>query len=150
MNRAAMLPLGWLISRGGFDVTRFSYASIGDGLDYNADRLASLCREHGTKTLHLVGHSLGGLLILAALHRNKDLKARRVVLIGSPYAGITAAVALARSPIGEKMLGRTLNDWMRMPRPSIPNRVEMGVRAGNVQCGLGRVVGRVTKQKEGV
>jgi pimeloyl-ACP methyl ester carboxylesterase len=150
MNGAAMLPLGWLISRCGFDVARFSYASIGDGLEYNADRLASLCREHGTKPLHLVGHSLGGLLILAALNRNKDLKARRVVLIGSPYAGITAAVALARSPIGEKMLGRTLNDWMRMPRPSIPNRVELGVIAGNVPFGLGRLVAPLPKPNDGV
>ncbi len=150
MNGAAMLPLGWLLSRCDFDVVRFSYASISDGLEYNADRLASLCREQETEPLHLVGHSLGGLLILAALERNKDLKVQRVVLIGSPYAGISAAVALARSPIGEKVLGRTLNDWMRMPRPSLPNRAELGVIAGNVPFGLGRLVARLPKPNDGV
>jgi pimeloyl-ACP methyl ester carboxylesterase len=145
-----MLPLGWQLSRCGFDVVRFSYASVGDGLEHNADRLASLCREHGTEPLHLVGHSLGGLLILAALERNKELKARRVVLIGSPYAGITTAVALARSDFGKKILGRTLNDWMRMPRTSIPNGVELGVIAGDVPFGLGRLVARLPKPNDGV
>jgi pimeloyl-ACP methyl ester carboxylesterase len=150
MNGAAMLPLGWQLARCGFDVVRFSYASVGDGLEHNADRLARLCRKQETEPLHLVGHSLGGLLILAALEKNKDLKVQRVVLIGSPYAGITAAVGLARSAIGEKLLGRTLNDWMRMPRPSIPNGVELGVIAGDVPFGLGRVVARLPKPNDGV
>jgi len=145
-----MLPLGWQLGRCGFDVVRFSYASTRDGLEHNADRLASLCREQGTVPLHLVGHSLGGLLILAALERNKDLKVQRVVLIGSPYAGITAAIGLARSDFGKKMLGRTLNDWMRMPRPSIPNGVELGVIAGDVPFGLGRLVARLPKPHDGV
>jgi pimeloyl-ACP methyl ester carboxylesterase len=150
MNSAAMLPLGWQLARCGFDVVRFSYASIRDGLEHNADRLANLCREQGTAPLHLVGHSLGGLLILAALERNKDLKAQRVVLIGSSYAGITAAVGLARSTIGDRMLGRTLNDWMRMKRPSIPSGVELGVIAGNVPIGLGRLVANLPKPNDGV
>lgn len=145
-----MLPLGWRLSRCGFNVVRFSYASVRDSLEHNADRLARFCREQGTEPLHLVGHSLGGLLILAALERNVDLKVRRAVLIGSPYAGTTAAIGLARSDVGKKMLGRTLNDWMRMPRPSIPNGVELGAIAGNVPFGLGRLVARLPKPNDGV
>lgn len=145
-----MLPLGWQLSRCGFDVVRFSYSSVRDGLEHNADRLARLCREQGTAPLYLVGHSLGGLLILAALERNRDLKVQRAVLIGSPYAGNTAAVGLARSDFGKRMLGRTLNDWMRMPRPSIPNGVELGVIAGDVPFGLGRLVACLPKPNDGV
>ncbi len=150
MNGVAMLPLAWQLARRGFDVVRFSYASVRDGLDQNAGRLASLCREQGTEPLHLVGHSLGGLLILAALEKNKDLKAQRVVLIGSPYAGMTAAVGLAQTAIGKRMLGRTLNDWMRLPRPSIPNGVELGVIAGDIPFGLGRLVADLPKPNDGV
>ncbi|MGQ0579316.1 MAG: alpha/beta fold hydrolase [Betaproteobacteria bacterium] len=150
MNGVAMIPLGWRLARCGFDVVRFSYASVGDGLEHNADRLASLCREQGNKPLLFVGHSLGGLVILAALARNKDLQAQRVVLIGSPYAGSTAAVALAQSAIGERMLGRTVNDWLRSPRPSIPDGVEVGVIAGDIPIGLGRLVARLRKPNDGV
>ncbi len=131
-------------------MVRFSYASVGDNLERNADRLARLCREQGTEPLHLVGHSLGGLLILSAMERNPDLKVRRAVLIGSPYAGTTAAISLARSDVGKRMLGRTLRDWMRMPRPAIPNGVEVGVIAGNVPLGLGRLVARLPKPHDGV
>ncbi len=145
-----MVPLGWHLSRCGFDVVRFSYSSIKYRLEQNADRLAKLCREQGTAPLHLVGHSLGGLLILAALERNRDLKAQRVVLIGSPYAGITAAVGLARSVTGARMLGRTLNDWMRIPRPAVPGGVELGVIAGDVPFGLGRLVADLPKPNDGV
>jgi pimeloyl-ACP methyl ester carboxylesterase len=150
LNGLAMLPLGWRLSSCGFDVVRFSYASVEDSLERNADRLARFCREQGTEPLHLVGHSLGGLLILAALERNVDLKVRRALLIGSPYAGTTAAVGLARSDVGKRMLGRTLRDWMRMPRPSIPNGVEVGVIAGNVPFGLGQLVARLPKPHDGV
>jgi len=145
-----MLPLGWRLSRCGFDVVRFSYASVGDSLERNADRLARFCRDQATEPLHLVGHSLGGLLILAALERNGDLKVRRALLIGSPYAGITAAAGLARSVTGEKMLGRTLNDWMHMRRPSIPKGVELGVIAGDIPFGLGRLVADLPKPNDGV
>lgn len=145
-----MVPLGWQLSRCGFVVVRFSYASVGESLEHNADRLARLCREQRAAPLHLVGHSLGGLLILAALDRNRDLKVQRVVLIGSPYAGITAAAGLARSVTGEKMLGRTLNDWMRMRRPSIPKGVELGVIAGDIPFGLGRLVADLPKPNDGV
>ena len=150
LNGAATLPLGWQLSRCGFDVARFSYASVGDGLERNVDRLSSFCREQGTAPPYFVGHSLGGLLILAALAKNEDLRARRVVLIGSPYAGITAAAGLVRSDVGRKMLGRTMNDWTRMPRPSVPNGLEVGVIAGDVPFGLGRLVAHLPKPNDGV
>ena len=150
LNGVAMLPLGWRFSVADSTWLRFSYASVGDSLEHNADRLARFCREQATEPIHLVGHSLGGLLILAALERNRDLKVRRALLIGSPYAGTTAAISLARSDIGKKMLGRTLRDWMRMPRPSIPKGVEFGVIAGNVPLGLGRLVARLPKPHDGV
>ena len=43
-----------------------------------------------------------------------------------------------------------MNDWMRMPRPSIPDGVELGVIAGNVPFGLGRLVARLPKPNDGV
>jgi pimeloyl-ACP methyl ester carboxylesterase len=150
MHGVAMLPLGWRLSHCGFDVLRFSYASVGKGLEHNADLLAKCCRQLGTERIHLVGHSLGGLLILAALERNRDLKVRRAVLIGSPYAGIAAAIGLGRFAIGERMMGRTVNEWLRMPRPSLSKDVELGVIAGNVPLGLGRLVARLPTPHDGV
>jgi pimeloyl-ACP methyl ester carboxylesterase len=150
MHGMAMLPLGWRLSHCGFDVLRFSYGSVGKGLEHNADLLAKFCRQQGTEPLCLVGHSLGGLLILAALERNRDLKVRRAVLMGSPYARITAAVGFGRFAIGERMMGRTLQEWLRMPKPSLSRDVELGVIAGNVPVGLGRLVANLPMPHDGV
>jgi len=150
MHGAAMLPLGWRLRHCGFDVLRFSYASVAEGLEHNADLLAKFCRRQGTEPMHLVGHSLGGLLILAALERYRDLKVRRAVMIGSPFAGITAAVGLGRFAIGKRMMGRTVDEWLRVPRPVISKEVELGVIAGNVPVGLGRLVARLPTPRDGV
>lgn len=150
LNGTAMAVLAWRLARCGFDVVRFSYPSMKSGLDENASRLEIFCRSIRAQRLHLVGHSLGGLVILAALARSREPGVRRAVLIGSPYAGSGAAAGLARFGAGERMLGQTLKDWLEAPRPAIPRDVEVGVIAGDLPFGLGRLVAHLAGPNDGV
>ncbi len=59
-----MLPLAWWLRSHGYPCVRFSYASSRGSLEANADRLAGFLRTLGDRSLHLVGHSLGGVLAL--------------------------------------------------------------------------------------
>src|SRR5262245_46422218 len=95
MNALAMLPLAHRIERCGFEVSRFVYRSVRRGLRENLRLLAERCREVGSP-VNLVGHSLGGLLILAMLDAHRDVSVRRAVVVGSPYADIASAHGLAR------------------------------------------------------
>ncbi len=149
MNALAMLPLAWQLERCGLQVTRFGYQSMLRDLRENARRLAAVCENAGVP-LSLVGHSLGGLLIMTMLHSFPQVKAHRVVLLGSPYVKSAAAQAIARSAMGRRLLGRTLREWLRQSRPPIPDGVEVGVIAGDVSVGLGRLVARLPRPNDGV
>ena len=149
MNGLAMLPLARRLERCGLEVTRYGYQSVRRGLRENARRLAAVCEKSGT-LLNLVGHSLGGLLIMTMMHNHPQVKVHRVVLLGSPYANSAAAQGMARFATSRGLLGRTIQDWLRQPRPPIPNGVELGVIAGDVAIGLGRLVAHLPRPNDGV
>jgi pimeloyl-ACP methyl ester carboxylesterase len=150
MNSAAMMPLAWRLRRCGFRVARFSYRSVRAGIEENAAHLARFCADLRDQELSLVGHSLGGLTILTALSAHPDLRARRVVLLGVPFAGIGAAQHLSQSRLGRSLVGRTIHDWLHRPRPSLPAGVDLGVIAGDVSIGLGRIVVPLPGPNDGV
>src|ERR1700761_7080971 len=81
----------------GADVPRFHYRSITANLAANAEKLTSLVSSLDVDTLHLVGHSLGGVLILKMFEQlaGSGLPPGRVVLLGSPVTGSRAARSVA-------------------------------------------------------
>jgi pimeloyl-ACP methyl ester carboxylesterase len=149
MNGLAMLPLARRLERCGFEVARHGYQSVRRGLGENARQLAAVCEKSGAG-LNLVGHSLGGLLVMTMLRDHPQIKVHRVVLVGSPYANSVAAQGMARFTTSRGLLGRTIQDWLRQPRPPLPDGVEVGVIAGDVSIGLGRLVARLPKPNDGV
>jgi pimeloyl-ACP methyl ester carboxylesterase len=149
MNGLAMLPLARRLERCGFRVTRHGYRSVSRGLRENARSLAAACGKSSGR-LHLVGHSLGGLVIMTMLQEHPDIPVDRVLLIGSPYADSGAAHHLARSSWSRRILGHTLQDWLHQPRPQVPDAVELGVIAGDRSFGLGRLFVNLPAPNDGV
>jgi pimeloyl-ACP methyl ester carboxylesterase len=149
MNGLAMLPLAWGLERGGFKVARYGYQSVRRGLEENARRLAAVCEKAG-KPLHLVGHSLGGLVVMAMMHAYPHIAVRRAVLIGSPYTDSAAARGMARYSWSRILLGQTIKDWLHGPRPRVPDGVEVGVIAGDASIGLGRLFVSLPAPNDGV
>jgi pimeloyl-ACP methyl ester carboxylesterase len=149
MNGLVMLPLARRLERCGFQVTRHGYRSVSRGLRENARTLAAVCRK-ARGPMHLVGHSLGGLVIMTMLQEHPEIPVHRVVLIGSPYAGSAAAHGLARFTWSRGVLGHTIRDWLRRPRPRVPDGVELGVIAGDASFGLGRLFVNLPAPNDGV
>jgi alpha/beta hydrolase family protein len=122
----------------------FSYASVTSDITGNARALGKFLRELRAETLHLVGHSLGGLVILKLFESGDgaSLPPGRIVLLGSPLNGSRAAQNLARLPFGKKILGRGVHEQLLNPREHTwKGRRELGVIAGSLSVGLGRLVG---------
>jgi pimeloyl-ACP methyl ester carboxylesterase len=122
----------------------FSYPSVTLSITANARSLARKLTEIRADTLHLVGHSLGGLVILKLFENGEGthLPAGRIVLLGSPLNGSRAALNLARLPLGKKILGKGLHEELLQKRERSWNgQRELGVVAGSLSVGLGRLVG---------
>jgi predicted alpha/beta hydrolase family esterase len=102
------LETHWLRQRlaaRGFDARAFSYHSLQADLPEVVAALEAQVRAL-EPPVHLVGHSLGGVMLLALFEHAHDLPQGRVVLLGSPVNGSCAATAVARWPIGPAVLGR--------------------------------------------
>lgn len=148
MPALVMLPLQWRLQRAGFAVRRFAYASLRGGLESNARALAGFVAGIGGAQVQLVGHSLGGLVVLAALAMT-GVRVRRAVLMGSPVAGCHCAAFALRSRLLSRLVGRSLRDWSTAP-PTIPPAVAIGVLAGRSPWGIGRLVPGLPRPNDGV
>lgn len=130
------------LARMGFDAVCYSYPSVRLSLTENADRLAQFARKLAEPRIHWVGHSLGGLVILRMLEREPALPPGRVVLLGVPYRDSFAGRVLAGNTLGARALGRSMREWLAAQKPAhYPGR-DIGVIAGSMGVGLGRVVAR--------
>jgi pimeloyl-ACP methyl ester carboxylesterase len=130
----------------------FTYASVTSGMAGNAQALGKFLGELRTETLHLVGHSLGGLVILKLFESGggAQLPPGRIVLLGSPLNGSRAAQNLARLPFGKKILGRGVAEELLSLRERRWNgQRQLGVIAGTLSLGLGRLVGKLGAPSDG-
>lgn len=149
---AVMHPLAARLAPAGFRCHTFSYMGAGRPLEAHAARLARFARDVSDEgsPAHFVGHSLGGLVILEALQRHAETAAGRVVLLGTPVNGCYAGRRLARYPGGRWLLGESENLW-REGRASRWSRPEaLGVIAGTLPLGLGRLFGPLPGVNDGV
>lgn len=137
------LVMGWLarrIAQDGFSARTYSYPSMRLTLSENAERFARYCASLAAPRVHIVAHSMGGLVALKMLEMHPQLSCGRLILIGTPYTGSFAAQRLARLPGGSTLLGRSIAEWLRESRPAPHGNAEIGIIAGTRGYGLGRLI----------
>jgi len=150
MNRFVM---GWLAHRlagHGYAVHLFGYPSFARPLEANAESLARFLAAIEAPTLHLVGHSLGGVTAMASLVARPEPRVRRAVLLGAPVRGSMAGVQIAAHRVGRHLLGRSASVWGVVPVREAPPGVEVGVIAGTRRLGLGALITRLPGPNDGV
>jgi len=150
MNRWVMGYLAHALRGEGFAVQALSYRTMRGTLAEHLARVAVRIAALDAPRVHLVGHSLGGVIVLRYLQRGADKRVHRVVLLGSPVAGCRAAADLAQRAGGEFLLGASLGVWREPIDVSADPRFEIGAIAGTVAFGLGRMVMRLPKPNDGV
>ena len=149
MGGWAMQGLRLLLSRRGYVATAFDYRSMKQSLDEHARRLAARIVESGQAEIHLVGHSLGGLVILRYLRTYGEQRVGRIVLLGTPARACMAGLRLENLAAGERLLGASREIWRSLPDDYRP-QCELGVIAGSRPWGLGRLVMRLPGTNDGV
>lgn len=127
----------------------FAYRSVHDGLDANAASLGAYLATLRCERLHLVGHSLGGALIVRMFASGPTLPPGRVLLLGSPLRGSEAARALGALPGGGALLGRTMRELLAPGALAWNGQRDLGIIAGDAGFGLGRLVSRLAAPNDG-
>ncbi len=132
----------------------FSYPSISGTLDENARSLADFIAENNLDNVHLVGHSLGGVVSLRMLALEPDVPVHRVVCLGSPLCGSRAASHLNQTDWGNTILGKSVtggvvdesaNQWAR----DVCASRDIGVIAGTVPLGVGQLLTSFNEDNDG-
>lgn len=139
MNGIETLLLRERLVGAGFAPSAFRYPSTRASLEKVTDALAKRLRSF-RGTVHLVAHSLGGLIAFETLASERDLPPGRAVLLGSPVQGSRAARAVASWSLGSQLLGELAVAQLTHAhgrRWELPR--EIGLIAGSRSAGLGRV-----------
>ena len=157
-SRLDMVLLARGLKRTGFSVKNWGYWSLNTSIKTHAERLAEMIRElaasDSIKRIHLVGHSMGSIIIRATLANHFrdewNLKLARAVLLAPPNRG--------------SFIATTFTPWMGWLTPSLdelsdrpdsfvnrlPNSLKMrGVEFGVIEASKDRVIRPDCVQLEG-
>ena len=137
------------LAEAGFEPSVFHYPSTQADIAGAAAALAGHLRRTGD-AVHVVGHSLGGLVIVEAIETANDLPPGRVVLMGSPVQGSRAARAVATWSLGSHLLGRLAAAELTRSAPRAWHSArELGIIAGSRSAGMGRLFADLPTPNDG-
>lgn len=98
-SRPLLYPLQRRLIKEGFEPEPWGYASFADDIEAHAlrliERLSALDAAPETSVIHCVGHSMGAIIIRAALAKTRPTKLGRVVFLAPPHGGSRVATSLA-------------------------------------------------------
>jgi pimeloyl-ACP methyl ester carboxylesterase len=142
----------------GWKLRVFAYSSLAEPMPRIASRCARIALQVARRTLapvHLVGHSLGGLVIYHMFETGLLAPDRfsgdfcRVVFMGTPIRGSQSGRTLARLAPLRRLLGRAGADLAQdLPR-RWEHKAQLGIIAGDSPHGLGRLITRLEGPNDG-
>ena len=147
MRSPALLPMALRLRRRGFAPIIFSYSTLWRAPSLAMERLAMRLYGFGGGPVHLVAHSLGGLIAAETLNRYQQLPTGRLVCLGSPIAGSAAARGLAEHRLA-LVSGRS-GALLRGGLIQLPRKREIGMIAGTRSLGLGKFFGSLEGANDG-
>ena len=132
----------------GHNVMIHSYPTRAETLDGHADDLHTFLLANKAHELHLVGHSMGGLVILNMFSRYDDLPPGRIVLMGTPVKGASILKRLEKLPAQDFIFGKSRDSLLKGFQHT-PQGRETGMIRGNRAFGLGQIVGGHDEASDG-
>jgi pimeloyl-ACP methyl ester carboxylesterase len=128
----------------------FAYRSVGNTISANSAALKECLATISCDALHLVGHSLGGVVIMDLFRNAPPLAPGRILLLGSPLQGSEAARSLHRLPFGKALLGHGVAEQvLHAPPRRWDGARDLGIIAGRAPFGVGRLVTRFKGANDG-
>ena len=149
-GREAWLLRGRLARALHAEARAFSYRSVSDTISTSSVALGKFLAAITCDRLHLVGHSLGGVVIVDLFRYARELPPGRILLLGSPLGGSAAARSLSRLPYGKSLLGHGVAEQViQAPTRRWEGGRDLAIIAGSMPIGIGRLVHRFDGANDG-
>lgn len=141
-----LLAFKRFFSNQGFAVYGFSYASSSQEFTTNVRQLVDFvnCREQ--QTVHLIAHSMGGLLTIKA--EPEFNKQGKIVFLASPIKGSKVAKRLSSHQLSRRLLRHAAAPLIEGANQQPPRRPCQMI-IGNKPYGIGRLVYRFAGANDG-
>jgi len=134
----------------GYRLHVFRYRSGHQTMAQIAAALSAAIARIEAPRVHLLGHSLGGSVILHSLEHHGMTQPGRVVLLGAPVMGSRAARRLGSGWLGRRLLGQAAAEELLAPQVRHWNSPrELGIIAGTLPLGLGQLLIRFDGANDG-
>lgn len=152
VNGWEMAPLRHRLRQYGYHVRQFHYHSMTKGMDENVDMLRKFIRETEGDVLHVIGHSMGGVLTQRVFEQAPDPRPGRLIAVGSPFLDCWVARRISGLHVrGHTLLGRTVHDHISHPRETTWRGArDFGVLAGTYPFGIGSIFRNLPRPSDGV
>jgi len=142
-----MKILGSRLKKQKYRVVYFSYHSVLSHFSDNTERLFAFVKQQNADHIHLVGHSLGGLMILALLDRYSVANIKRSVIFGCPVNGSSAVRNIGERFFGKALFGKSYEPLSKGYQPLC--HYDVGIIAGTGGVGLGHFFTDFSKPHDG-
>lgn len=129
--------LGRRLKRCGFEVRYFRYPSWRGSLTDAVLRLRDAVAQVERGRVHLLGHSLGGIVIAKMLETASPPNLFRIAFLAPPIRGSAVVGFLARYGVGRLIVGPVAREGIMGKRPAAPAGRELLVIAGTLPFGFG-------------
>ena len=149
MNGMEMSLLRHRLNRFGYRSWSFRYSSTRMDLTEIATRLNVFVEQVPAQTIHFVGHSLGGLVVLKLFEIFPRQRPGRIIALSPPYQGCETARRLICFPGGRNLIGRSITQLLKGDGPVWSGERDLGVIAGTLNFGFGRLIGAVGRSGDG-
>ena len=151
MNPLEMRFLGWQLEKFGFRVHYIFYQSVLKTPAENARVIHKKIQKLRLKQLHIVAHSLGGVITMQLFDQFDDIPDGRVVMLGSPVnGGSWIAKKVQNWPIVSPLLSRSMpNALSGKDMPLWNANRDWGMIAGTKSQGLGLLTGGLPSISDG-
>ena len=100
--------------------------------------------------VNLVGHSLGGIVILHLLDQFPDLAVNKIVLVGSPVKGSYIARQMHANRVFRPLLGKSSEGGLLDGAPAFKSERPLGIITGSGSMGIVAVLYSTGDDSDGV
>ena len=140
MKGLELLYLRYKLWRHGYKVYQFRYSSLFKAPAENAEKLYQFISKIDASVIHIVAHSLGGIVVDHLFHNYEIKQSGNVVMIGTPINGSAVAVYLNQKKYLKYLLGKSIVNGLLGDAPEWNYKRKVCIIAGSKSLGVGQLL----------